>query len=100
MHCYQSSHIFSGHKTTSVEEAKSKPSIFQPCATWAKNMASKYPFTSGIVGIFAFALAAVLVIVATTQIRRWSRIHRKMSLQLLGNATHPCEEKALLATEE
>lgn len=100
MHCYQSSRISSEHKTTFVEEAKSKPSIFQPCATWAKNMASKHPYTSSIVGIFAFALAAVLILVTTTQFRGWSSVHRKMSLQLLGNATRPCEEKALLAADE
>ena len=99
MHCYQSSRISSEHKTASVADTKGRPSVFEPCASWARNMTSKHPFVSSSIGISVFLLAAVFILVAITQIRRWSSVHRIVGLQLLGKAAHPCEEKALLADD-
>lgn len=80
-------------------EAKSKSPMFEPCASWAKNMASKHPFISSITGLSAFAIAAILLLVATAQIKRWSSVHRRMSLQLMRKSPQPCEEKGLLADD-
>ena len=91
---HQSSHIPPEHKTTSV-----KSSVFAPCVSWARNTTSKHPFMSSVIGISAFALAAILLLVATTQIRIWSNVRRRMSWQLLGKDARHCEEKALLADD-
>jgi uncharacterized surface protein with fasciclin (FAS1) repeats len=80
-------------------EPKSKSSMFEPCGSWAKNMASKHPFVSSITGLSAFAIAAILLLIATTQIKRWSSVHRTMSLQLLSKSAQHCEEKGLLADD-
>jgi transforming growth factor-beta-induced protein len=80
-------------------EGKSKSSAFEPCRSWAKNMVSEHPFISSITGLSAFAIAAILLLIATTQIKRWSSVHHSMSLQLLSKSAQPCEEKGLLAED-
>jgi hypothetical protein len=80
-------------------EARSKSSMFEPCGSWAKNMASKHPFISSITGLSAFAIAAILLLIATSQVKRWSSGHRRMSLQLLSKSAQPCEEKGLLGDD-
>jgi hypothetical protein len=62
-------------------------------------MASKHPFISSITGLSAFAIAAILLLIATSQVKRWSSGHRRMSLQLLSKSAQPCEEKGLLGDD-